>query len=203
VDPHPLLADMVHPAAPILPMHHDVNGNEEEDGWGHWEMGYNVQQEIENEMEVDLAPNAAFQGLLDAIHAEKMNVDNSPLIDSSSDITYSSRISNSSFSDNSANQQPFIHDGPMGMLPNNQMGEGLMNIENSYIDEEEDEVVGDDLIGVDNQHIPGFDQLGENNTNDFQLLDDVNMVPPQATHLIIGKVQTHFYSVTEEHDLTR
>jgi hypothetical protein len=30
-------------------MHHDVNDNEEEDGWGHWE---NVQQEIENEMEV-------------------------------------------------------------------------------------------------------------------------------------------------------
>jgi hypothetical protein len=33
-------------------------------------MGNNAQQDVENEMEVDLAPNVAFSGLLDAIHAE-------------------------------------------------------------------------------------------------------------------------------------
>jgi hypothetical protein len=34
-------------------------------------------------------------------------------------------------------------------------------------------------------------------------MEDVNMVPPQEAHLIIGKVQTHFFSVPEEHDLTK
>jgi hypothetical protein len=80
-------------------------------------------------MEVDLAPYAAFQGLLDAIHAEEMNIDNPPPADSSSDITYSSRSSNSNSSDNVANQQIIIHAGlEMGLLPKNQMGEGLLNI---------------------------------------------------------------------------
>jgi hypothetical protein len=41
--------------------------NEDLDGWGHWAMGGNLQQHDNNEMVVDLAPNAAFQGLLDAI----------------------------------------------------------------------------------------------------------------------------------------
>jgi hypothetical protein len=99
-------------------MHHDDDDNEEEDGWGHWAMGNNVQQE--NEMEVDLDPNISFQGLLDSIHDEEMNVDNPPPNDSSSDITYSSRSFDLSFSDNSANHQLIIHDGPvLGILPNN------------------------------------------------------------------------------------
>jgi hypothetical protein len=96
---------------------------EEHDGWGHWAMGNNIQQDVDNEMEVDMTPNAAFQGLLDAIHAEKMQHNNPPPADSSSEITYSSGSSNSSSSNNASNQQLIIHAGlALEMLPINQMG---------------------------------------------------------------------------------
>jgi hypothetical protein len=74
-------------------------------------MGNNIQQDVDNEMEVDLAPNAAFQGLLDAIHVEEMHLDNPPPVDSSSEITYSSGSSNSSSSNNTANQELIVHAG--------------------------------------------------------------------------------------------
>jgi hypothetical protein len=47
------------------------------------------------------------------------------------------------------------------------------------------------------------EQFGDNNINEFQLMEDVNMVPPQEAHLVIGKVETHFFAIPEEHDLTK
>jgi hypothetical protein len=46
VDPHPLPAALVPQAAPLIPAQ-DNNEEEEgaEDGWGHWAMGNNIQQE--------------------------------------------------------------------------------------------------------------------------------------------------------------
>jgi hypothetical protein len=133
-----------------------------------------------------------------------MNIDNPPPSDSSSDITYSSRSSNSSSSDNVANQQIIIHAGlEMGLLTNNQMGEGLLNIAQAYLDEEEEELEGNDFLEENTQQVHEEEHLGENNDDDFQLLEDVNIVPPQEAHLIIGKIETHFFSVPEEHDLTK
>jgi hypothetical protein len=178
VDPHPLPDALVPPAAPFLPA--PVEDNEEDagedDGWGHWAMGNNPQQEDVNHMEVDLVPNAAFQGLLDAIQAEEMNLDNPPLADSSSDITYSSGSSNSSLG--AVNQQLVVHAGaPVGLIPFHQMGEGLQNIALAYIEEEEadfDDENGNGMIQQANaENIPD-----DNNENNFQLLEDVNMVPP-------------------------
>jgi hypothetical protein len=183
VDPHPLPAALVPPAAPLIPAQIDDNEGDEggEDGWGHWAMGNNFQQEDDNHMEVDLAPNAAFQGLLDAIQAEEMNLDNPPLADSSSDLTYSSGSSNSSA--NAANQQLVIHAGaPVGLIPFHQMGEGLHNIALAYIEEEEEDIDDENDNGVIQQ--ANAENIPEaNNENNFQLLDDVNMVHPhEAPH---------------------
>jgi hypothetical protein len=148
--------------------------------------------------EVELAPNAAFQGLLDAIHAEEMILDNPPLADSSSDITFSSGSSNSSYSDNAANQQIVVHAGiDIGMIPFNQMGERLQNIAQAYLDEEDEDLAGENgLLLQDNAE----EQHEENNENALQLLEDVNMVHPQEAHMIIGRVETHFFPIPEEHD---
>jgi hypothetical protein len=53
------------------------------------------------------------------------------------------------------------------------------------------------------QHIQEEEQVENNNINEFQLLEDVNMVPPQEDHLEIGKVERHFFDIPEEHDLTK
>jgi hypothetical protein len=202
VDPHPLPDDLAPPAAPLFPAQIEDNDTDEgeDDGWGHWAMGNNVQQEEDNHMEVDLAPNAAFQGLLDAIQAEEMILDNPPVADTSSDITYSSGSSNSSV--NAANQQLVIHAGvEVGLLPFNQMGEGLQNIALAYIEEGE-EADSDDENGMIHQanavNIPE-----EDNGNAFLLLEDDNLAPPQEAHLIVGRVETSFFSIPEEHDLTK
>jgi hypothetical protein len=152
-------------------------------------------------MEEDLAPNAAFQGLLDAIQAEEMQLDNPPLADSSSDLTFSSGSSHSSA--NAANQKLVIHAGaPEGLIPFHQMGEGLQNIALAYIEEEEEDF--DDEINNGIIHQANAENIPEaNNENNFQLLDDVNLVPPHEAHLIIGRVETSFFSIPDEHDLTK
>jgi hypothetical protein len=90
----------------------------------------------------------------------------------------------------------------LGLPPNNQMGDGLLNIAQAYLDEEEEELVGEYFLGENNQQGHAVDQRGENNANDFQLMEDVNMVPPQEEHLVIGKIETHFFSVPEERNMT-
>jgi hypothetical protein len=127
---------------PVLPAIED--GEEEHDGWGHWAMGDNLQQHDNIEMEVNLAHNATFQGLLDAIQAEEMHLDNPPPADSNSEITYSSGSCSSNSSDVVANLQLIVHDGlALNLLPVNQIGEGLLNIAQAYLEEEEDEMVDD------------------------------------------------------------
>jgi hypothetical protein len=183
---------------PAQPLENDIEEREIA-GWGHWAMGNNVQEEEENLMEVDLAPNAAFQGLLDAIQAEEMVLDNPPVADSSSDITFSSGSSNSNFSDNAANQQLVVHAGPiLDMIPFNQIGEGLQNIALAYL--EEDDESSDEENGLLLQDYADRQQDGNNIA--LQPLEDVNLVPPQEAHSIIGRVQTTFFPVPEEHDIS-
>jgi hypothetical protein len=171
---------------------------------GHWAMGGNLQQHGNIGMEVDLAPNAAFQGLLDAIQAEEMQLDNPPPADSNSEITYSSGTSSSNSSDSAANLQLVVHEGlAIDMLPVHQIGEGLLNIAQAYLDEDEDELLDYEDIDNNMQQIQEEEQVENNNINGLLLLEDVNMVPPQEAHLIIGKVETHFFAIPEEHDLTR
>jgi hypothetical protein len=199
VDPHPLPNVLAPPVAPLVPVQPVQEGIEEEEneGWGHWAMGNNVQEIEENEMEVELAPNAAFQGLLDAIQAEEMILDNPPLADSSSAITFSSGSSNSG--DNATDQQIVVHAGEdLAIVPFNQMGEGLQNIVQAYLDEEGDDLE-DGMLLQDNV----VNLQENNNENALHLLENVNLVPPHEAHLMIGRVETHFFNIPEEHDLTK
>jgi hypothetical protein len=73
-----------------------------------------------------------------------MHLDNPPPADSNSEITYSSGSCSSNSSDVVANLQLIVHDGlALNLLPVNQIGEGLLNIAQAYLEEEEDEMVDD------------------------------------------------------------
>jgi hypothetical protein len=85
-----------------------------------------------------------------------------------------------------------IFGAAVGLIPFNQMGEGLQNIALAYIEEEEADLDDENENGTIQQanaeNIPE-----ENNENAFQLMEDVNMGTPQEAHLIIGRVETSFF----------
>jgi hypothetical protein len=156
-------------------------------------MGNNVNQ-IEQPMEEDIAPNEAFQELSNAIQAEEIEVPlGHPPNNSSSNITFSVNSPKGGSSNDSVNNnsQLVIH-GMEIVGEVNQMvvplGDGLNNILNSYQDidavigEEEDNGMVDDL--EEGMIIP----------------NNLNMHPPEEAHLVLGRVETFFFHVREEHN---
>jgi hypothetical protein len=85
------------------------------------------------------------------------------------------------------------------------LGEGLLNILLVYpADDDSLEDFIESTIHAPSLHVTAAQ---ENDTMDDSLFlpDNVNLVPPNEAHLqlILGRVQTNFFAVPEEHDLTR
>jgi hypothetical protein len=186
-----------------LPLHLLPNQeNEDElDGWGHWAMG--AEPEQLQPMEEDVQQN--IQPANQELAEEDNDAMRPPLMEERSVIIISTSSYDESGSDNSVNQgNQFVgpllqaHDADeanvevdmnLGLPRYGHLGEGLINILQAYLDEDEEE------------HI-----LLVDNTNDhFLLPEDVDMVPPDETHLqlYVRRVQSHFFQVLEEHNLTK
>jgi hypothetical protein len=143
-------------------------------------------------MEEEIAPNAAFQELLDAIQAEEMEVPPGRPPNISSNITFSVNSPEGGSSNDSVNNmQLVIHgmavDAEVSQV-NVPLGDGLNNIFNAYQDldamgEEEDNGMVDDMRE---------DEIIPNN---------LNLQPPEVAHLMLGRVETFFFPVPEEHNL--
>jgi hypothetical protein len=85
------------------------------------------------------------------------------------------------------------------------LGEGLSNIIQAYPDEEEHEE-SSAQPGICDTSLGNSESQGTQQIEDSLFLpDNVQMVPPNEAHLqlTLGRVQTHFLPIPEEHDLTR
>jgi hypothetical protein len=85
------------------------------------------------------------------------------------------------------------------------LGEGLLNILQAYSAQ-------DDSLDVSSENISSASNInnsasldGADMEEDVFLPDNVNVASPNEAHLqlMLGKVQTHFFPIPEEHDLTR
>jgi hypothetical protein len=178
------------------------------DGWGHWAMG--AEQEQPQPMEVE-------EQQVD--HQEEMILEDQhlgpPLLDAGSLVNVSS-----SSSESSATFDTLSVAGPScGPLDQAQstlaeqqidqsslpLGEGLLNILQAYSSQDdslpnitEEVAAGSSMLALSSQLLTSAD-------DDMFLPSDVNLASPNEAHLqlTLGRVQTYFSPVPEEHELAK
>jgi hypothetical protein len=83
------------------------------------------------------------------------------------------------------------------------LGEGLLSLIQAYSEDSEFPVGPTDTPS--SSMVPAPDESLDTSADNMFLPDNVNIVPPNEAHLqlTLGRVETHFFSAPEEHDLTR
>jgi hypothetical protein len=189
LDPHPLPGNAIQ-NVPFLPPADQLQNNEDEDeGWGHWAMGNNINIENANMPE----QNAGLNNLLDAMEAEEIqeNLDDQPMQDENSGLTISISSSEGASSNNADILLPPLDEAQQNLEQNpidqqlvqgqNLIGVGMMNIIEAYQEEEEDVVLN---------------AASPVNGNDF-MMEDVNLMEPNEAYLQIGMARTFFFPVQD------
>jgi hypothetical protein len=207
VDPHPMPGHAL--PAPLfnqgLPPQNNQINEEAADGWGHWAMG--PQQEQPQPMEVEMQEqNNNF--MPEAQEEVNLGEEEPPL----PDVTSMVQVSSSS-SEDSTSHYPVSKAASMvtvasgssqsgALQPALPLGEGLLSLMQAY-STETDPLEGSSFpnSSMDSDAIQTLDTMADN----LFLPDNVNMVPPNEAHLqlTLGRVETHFFSIPEEHNLAR
>jgi hypothetical protein len=194
MDPHPLPGNVIQ-NEPFFPHVDQQQNNVEEDdeGWGHWAMGNNINNGNANVHD----QNAGLNNLLVAMEVEEIeeNLDDLPMPDGNNGLTISISSSKGESSNNDDVLLPPLAEAQQHLeqIPNDQqlvlgqnlIGVGLMNIIQAYQEEEEDVVLN---------------AASPVNGNDF-MLEDVNLMEPNEAHLQIGMARTFFFPVQDQTSL--